>query len=148
MENILKNFKFGSLLSFLYKLFWFYKSDNTDNFLKANSPKLAMCDPNDNLVVELSSLKSSLSVKYIKTKMPDKGFISILKYCLMHKDDYENFMEILHMCFMHSTCSHTKKIIRTSIKRHSVKHHSNLFKMEMRKVEPSNKVLVEFILII
>ena len=60
MENILKNFKFGTFLSILYKIFWFYKSDNTENFLKANIPKLALCDPNDNLVVEYSSLKSSL----------------------------------------------------------------------------------------
>ena len=137
MENILKNFKFGAFLSLLYKLFWFYKSENTENFLKANSPKLALCDPNDNLVVEFSSLKSSLSVKYIKNKIP-KGFGSILKYCFENKENYEHFMEIIHMCYMNPSCGNNRQRIRNSIKRHSVKHR-NLFKLQ-RKVEPSNKV--------
>ena len=140
MEIILKNFKFGSFLSILYKLFWFYKSDNTDNFLKANSPKLALCDPNDTLVVEFSSLKSSLSVIYIRNKLP-KGFETILKYCFERKEDYDNFMEIMHMCFMNASCANNREKIRNSIKRNSLKHR-NLFIMRRRNVEPGDKVKI------
>ena len=138
MENILKSFKFGAFLSLLYKLFWFYKSDNTDNFLKATSAKLALCDPNDNLVAEFSSLKSSLSGKYIRSKMP-KGFGSIMMFCFEKKEDFENFAEIMHMCFINAACSNNRQMIRNSLKRHSVKHR-NLFRLQKSKIEASNKV--------
>jgi len=139
MENILKNFKFGTLLAFLYKLFWFYKSDNTENFLKANIPKLTLCDPNDSLVVEFSSLKSSVSTSYIKTKLSNERN-SVLKFCLEENQNYENFVDVLLMCFMNSFTHEKHFAIRNSIKKISQKH-ENLFKIEKKSTnENTNKV--------
>lgn len=139
MESILKNFKFGSFLSVIYKFFWFYKSDNTENYLKSNSPKLALCDPNDNLVVEFSSLKSSLSEKYIKNILPE-GYNSVLKYCLERKETYDNFIEIMHMCYLNASCTNDKKEIRNSIKRHSLKNKNLSSHGHRKKVDKNNKV--------
>lgn len=133
MENILKNFKFGKILAFLYRLFWFYKSDNTENFLKANMPKVALCDPNDSLVTDYSSLKSALSYKYILNKDLKIKQSSILLYCLDNSTEkYAHFVEILYMIFANSHSSDfNSNRIRNSIKRIS-KLHNNLFTLRKK----------------
>lgn len=98
IDSIVNNFGFGSILVLFYKTLWFHKSDNTENFLKANIPKIALCDPNDTLVKDISSLKSSLSLKYLQSIIPNETK-SFLKYCLENKNDYENFIEIIKICF-------------------------------------------------
>jgi len=131
IENILKNFKCGTLLSVLYKLFWFYKSDNTENFLKANMPKLALCDPNDSIVVEFSSLKSSLSLRYIKNKIP-KCYNSILKFCLEDNSVYNNFIQILHLCYINQSTEKKRiTIMRNSLKKMSFQY-INLYDIKKR----------------
>ena len=139
MENILKNYRFGNFIAILYKIFWFYKSDNTENFFKANISKIILCDPRDVIVNDFSSLKSSMSIKYIQKFFPQLQD-SILKYCLEHKHNYDHFIDILYLCY--SNISDNLKIIRKNIKNISIKR--KIIKNNKQKIKLAKKNKVKF----
>ena len=147
MENIIKNFKFGGILHFFYKLLLFDNSENTENFIKANVPKIILCDPQDNLVVELSSLKSSISNKYVNNKFKPLNKKnkknSILLYCLEDKENVRNFIEILYLLQNGLNKKNKEKILK-KIKLYFKKFQKNLLKKNGKKniEEFSNKNVI------
>ena len=93
-------------------MLFFGNSENSENFKKANIPKVILCDPKDNMVVEFSSLKSSISNKHISQKfnslnshMQNKKFLqknnnSIMLFCFdYNKEDLKNFEDILFLIY-------------------------------------------------
>lgn len=66
IDDIVKYFKFGCALHYLYKSLWLKESDNTENFLKSNAYKILLCDPLDTIVKDTASLKTAIARKVIK----------------------------------------------------------------------------------
>jgi hypothetical protein len=149
LENIIKYFPCGKILSFFYKLLFLGDSGNTENFIKANIPKILLCDPKDNLVVEFSSLKSSISNRHIMHK-----FISINNNTKNHKEnssillysfdydieDFNNFKDILFLINFGIKNTDTEENI-LNIKSHLVNFSlkKNLINTEVIKYENNRK---------
>ena len=72
--SIVQSYFAGKLLKFFCKLFWIDRFDNVINYLYTKNPKcvkIILCDPNDEVVLNNGSMKSSIS-RYLLNKYNKK----------------------------------------------------------------------------
>lgn len=68
IEDIIKDYPFGKVAAFLYKLLLFSSSNNVDNYIQVNfqsnkskAAKLLSCDPSDAIIKDSASLKTGVA---------------------------------------------------------------------------------------
>ena len=66
IDYIIKDYCFGNFLFYLFKFICFPKTRTIENFIDANSYKIILNDPKDNIVRETGSLKTLVSDYLIK----------------------------------------------------------------------------------
>ena len=66
IQDIAKDYIFGKYLLLLYKLLFIPSSRNAENYIETNALKIILNDPNDEIVIEESSLKTLLSEEFCK----------------------------------------------------------------------------------
>ncbi len=66
IDYIIKDYCFGNFLFYLFKFICFPKTRTIENFINANSYKIILNDPKDNIVRETGSLKTLVSDYLIK----------------------------------------------------------------------------------
>lgn len=98
IESVIKS-TLSELLIFPYKILMFENSDNVENYINdLNIKKLIICDANDDIIPDKSSLKVGIANKMISNKfrksLVSKNSISFLKI-FMRDDDYMNFINAI-----------------------------------------------------
>ena len=67
VEDVIGSFPFGNrVIYYLAKILFFPFVNNTENFMKSNTKKILMNDPEDRTIIDTFSLKTSIAKKIIK----------------------------------------------------------------------------------
>jgi hypothetical protein len=77
IDDIVCHFPLGFILAYVYKLLLFPNSNNVDNFLNCERPKIIINDSQDTIVKDFASLKTGLAKSIIKSLSKKKNFSAI-----------------------------------------------------------------------
>ncbi len=77
IDDIVSYFPCGFFLACVYKMLLFPHSDNVENFLSSERPKIIINDSQDTIVKDFASLKTGLAKSIIKSLSKKKNFSSV-----------------------------------------------------------------------